>query len=398
MSLKINVVSHCRKELIGKMTDIKKIEGFRSFVEQEAIGTERDIFNILQMKRYMFEEKIIECIEKAIEKGNTTDMVYLHFAFLRAHIVDGTYIWYVQFQDKDGDLDLKDKYICMNMSEFFLPLEELQKKLLLESKKYIGKISGADIQLIKLSEFDKYINYIYLLGIIAFKSDVVRRTLDRLSNESPIQVTIGEYMGTRQTVCVYRKDETLPYDIRERLYADIEEDDWKNCQLQFGSWKSNEYIDEAIVCKNVMGSSFINSRFNKMELSLCNLMFVNFNGVELEDTHFWNCEMYSTVFKKSVINNVSFSNCRFNQAEWVTSKMTSPGIMESSFGDSKLLDVEFLDCDMRNCDFSKASLMNVTFTNCNLNGVVISSSNLKSITVPSEQIKIWLLYSELVYL
>ena len=367
------------------MTNTKMNEDFQIYVEQQANITEKEIFTLLQEKREVFEDKIIEGIKQLIEIANTTEVSYIHFAILRSHVIDGKYIWYVQLQDKEGDMDFKDVHICIEMSEFFSPLEDLQKKLILESKKYVGKLSEADIDLIKLTEFDKYISYYYLLGIVAFKKEEIHYLLNKLIMDSSIQITIGEYMGTRQIVSIYRKDEKIPYEITQRLYAEIEEDDWKDYQLQFCNLNTYEFSDEAIVCKNMMGSSFINTSFNKMEFSLCNMMFVDFNQVRVEYSDFWNCTMHSTLFRDTTLNNVSFSNCRFDQAEWKENKMTSPGIVETSFGDSILSEVEFVECDLRNCNFSKTSLSNVTFTNCNLHGVIMSNENLRNITLTREQ-------------
>ena len=114
-------------------------------------------------------------------------------------------------------------------------------------------------------------------------------------------------------------------------------------------------------------------------------MFVDFNKVNFKLSDFWNCTMHSTLFRDTTINNVSFSNCRFDQADWIENEISSPGIVETSFIDSTLTDVEFVECDLRNCNFSKATLVNVMFKNCNLQGAIIGKESLRNITITSEQ-------------
>lgn len=133
-----------------------------------------------------------------------------------------------------------------------------------------------------------------------------------------------------------------------------------------------------------------------------NLSDNEFDGADLTDTRFINCDFSNSIFSGASIHNVEFVNCKMIGVSFDESRMKNIKFYESllnlsSISESKLENVMFEAARLVTADFFNNKFKNIGFENCDLTesrfidtslaGVDISSSHFESLSVKREDLE-----------
>lgn len=133
-----------------------------------------------------------------------------------------------------------------------------------------------------------------------------------------------------------------------------------------------------------------------------NLSNNEFDGADLTETRFVNCDFSNTIFNNASVHNVEFVNCKMIGVSFDESRIKNVKFYESllnlsGISESKLENVLFEETRMISSDFFNNKFKNIGFENCELTesrfidtslaGVDISSSHFESLSIKREDLE-----------
>ena len=132
-----------------------------------------------------------------------------------------------------------------------------------------------------------------------------------------------------------------------------------------------------------------------------NLAGNEFDGADLTDTRFINCDFSNTIFNKASIHRVEFINCKmtgvnFDESimkhiKFQESLLNFSGIHESKFEnvlfeDTRCVTADFFNVKFKNIEFENCDLSESRFIDTSLAGVDISTSYFESLSIKREDL------------
>lgn len=133
-----------------------------------------------------------------------------------------------------------------------------------------------------------------------------------------------------------------------------------------------------------------------------NLSGNEFDGADLTDTRFVNCDFSNTTFSKASMHRVEFINCKMTGVNFDESVMKHikfqesllnfSGIHESklenvSFEETRFVTADFFNVKFKNIEFEKCDLTESRFIDTSLSGVDISASYFESMSIKREDLE-----------
>lgn len=271
----------------------------KEFVENTLYKSINSLENYFEENYLLLEEKFIKEFETlCTDLLEVKNIAYINFSYLYTEIVKNSGLCLVSVYDKDwyvGEL-LYESNIKFDFIFDFL--HEFEETLIIESKKYLGKVNILEIKKIKLDVVKIYGYY-----LAAFIKKVMHKfkyneLFLALNTEKKFAILAGEYMDFAEII--YLLDTTEK--ISNEVIYDIE--------------KSEAYDYKYIE----------NLELDALDASL----------KDLKNTIFKNCTFDGADFSRSNLYNSEFVGCSFN---------------ETLFWDSLVIGTKFLDCKFTNCKF-----------------------------------------------
>ncbi|GEK33557.1 pentapeptide repeat-containing protein [Kurthia sibirica] len=179
-------------------------------------------------------------------------------------------------------------------------------------------------------------------------------------------------------------------DLELRSFQDIllEEDaELAHCLIKDALFENERLERPRLSNMIIKGSSFVQS---------------DFEGIDVVDTRFENCDLSNVNMSKSSIHRVEFINCKLLGVNMTESSIGNVNFQDSianmaMFADSKLEKVIFNNTQLQNADFYSCKFKKVDFDSCNLNeasfqdtsmkGIDISTSTFDDLTISIETVK-----------
>jgi len=373
------------------MNRAEALEHFEEHIAGEACEIAAKEFHCgFLQKRELYINKLQEGFRQIVaylkDNEDNTSIGYIHFSFLRAHVLDGTYQWYVEAQDEKGVFDKKERSVTIDMAEFFEPLETLVEVLSKKLPDYAGKITQSDVENIKLREFGRYIGYFYIGGLKAFQKIRQQEVYRELHKASLFRITIGE----RKDKCIILHI-AFPEPMEEeealaKLCTAPEESGMSVEELTFRDFSGFHFQELRLVFKNTAFTSYQNVTMEEEEALFCNFIGCDFTGAVIKNSYLNACTFQDTTFEQAIITDTVLAANHFAVTEYETGKKIVAGVYPVSFRGAVLTNVNFTGSDLRNCDFTGVTFKNVDFTDTNVTGAVFDKNAVLQLNLTKEQL------------
>lgn len=301
--------------------------------EKEAIGFYRAIFSgqLLENAEILTGLVIenLKTVAGTVKAQGKENIMFLYFSLLKVEVLERHYSILLQAQDFKWHMDTGQVQLVFPLDFLFGPLNELWDHLLLESKKYVGKINSYDIREIIFQELDIYNSSI---------AHVLRYTLSDIDKQGWFhEIPKLDYWAIRWGGY---KDQT---EILVQVDKEVKD------QKRF-----NKGLKKAVVEKD----KFVFDYWYKADLkgSYCeniNMQFITFDQ----------CEVKDFVFQKGDMVHAKFLGC-------------------------KLVGCKFINCSLMDADFSNTTLEDVSFKGSDLTNAILPMDSLPYIHLGPEQLQV----------
>lgn len=374
------------------MNRAEALEHFEEHIAKEACEAAAKEFHQLFLEnRELYVEKLQEGFHKIVQYLKATEdetlIGYIHFSFLRAHVLDHTYQWYVEAQDDKGVFDKEERAVTIAMSEFFTPLEKLTAVLEKQLPNYGGKLTQSDVEGIKLREFNRYVGYFYIGGLKAFQKIHQKEEYQELKKAPLFRITLGE----RKDKCIILHiafPEPMPEEEAvDKLCAEPVETAMSVDELTFRDFSGFTFKERRLVFKNTAYSSYQEMQMEEEEALFCNFIGCDFTGAVIKNSYLNACTFQDTDFEHAVIKDTVLAANHFAVTAYESDKKIAAGLYPVSFRGAVLTNVNFTGSDLRCCDFTGATLENIDFTDADVKGAVFDNGVIKQLVLTKEQLE-----------
>lgn len=383
------------------MERTEALERFESYVSAQT----EQMWKTFQAERESRREQLIEKLtanirfflreeEQKRETEHSIRMGYLTISYLQSGVVDGSYTWYLELQDKSGALDQTERVFEVSMKEFFIDLEELEQSLKKEAKRYVGKIQEADCEAVKLKEFRTLKTYLAFAGVKAYQKIRNSQEIKELSKETIFRVTLGEYKGSCQLIGLEDNQENIQKELEEKLFSDMEKKALNQSALTRRSFCRERWKEKQVLYRNLLFSDFHEWQAYHVEFAFCNLMGVNFSEASIQDCSMIGCVLHDASFECAVLNGVLFFKTQFSpmilpkiaeRKETEEEMEVKKGILPASFRGAVLKRVNFTGAILDGCDFRGANMEEVIFEEASMQGTLLNKEEIDKLDLSKEQ-------------
>lgn len=321
------------------------------------------------------------CIQ--LQKQQFTQMkgpiANITFSMLRTEMLDGKYLYLVEGTDEEWFFDMKPLLSTYDASWAFQYLDQLIEELILYSKTFMGAITQADIELIKLQEAVHFHQYVISLARYALPDLIRSPEYLAIERDSAVEIRVGEYMDINEVV--YAED----YSIR-----DVEEiKAWLDQKLE------EEYPYEVFSHLNLSSANYESldlryAFFQKTNLSYCQLRNSlltggNFKESQLVEADLSFSEIQEADFRYSQLQGANFQQVQGARGLPSRENGQYPGYFPVRFTGANLEGANFELANLQGACFIDAKLQNVQFAGANLEGAVFSKEAKEDLTLDSYQ-------------
>jgi len=261
-------------------------------------------------------------------------------------------------------------------------LDRTYGELLDISKKYIGNINGADMDLV----WKKGIKYcdVRLLNFAkkAIKEAILIDEFKAIDKEEILEIRLGQQKGYNEII---HKIDTRVKDSKEiKFWLEDGEEDYsysilQNLELSEGNYKE-------ITCHNSEFSDSDLSNSNFEEASLIESVFagsiirgVNFKKSTLAETDFYATMIEDTNFEKATLRKANFQNSKIVNCNLYNSICNHVDFRNSVFENSNLIKTDFSFSNLENVDLSGNNLKDAEFIRVKLTGANLSNTDLTGV-------------------
>ncbi|MCE5286142.1 MAG: pentapeptide repeat-containing protein [Pelosinus sp.] len=390
---------------------------FQHFLENEAAVEYQN--SLLALDKYFHDnlrQLVDDCanalltyfkyIQKEQQQGRKEKIAYIFASFLYTSLAEGKGVYRLDAYDENWFFDLAEctaEYDALWAYEY---LHSLCAKLQEKSKKYVGKVTRYDIDLLKRLEAAKFSVYVDAIAREAVKIAVKSPEFAAVDKEAVLEIFIGEYKD--QCRMLYRYDlrskdsAVLTKKISEKISTDFNFAVWENLIFEdltfgeadlryvrfYGSTLKNVVFDQAMLwgfdaaSTTIEDSRFIDNEMPSADFSRAQLLRCQFWGVDGEScgltrdpyigamlpAGFKQAQLTETEFNDCLINEVSFAEAVFSGCSFCRSELK-----KTIFRGAKLDQCVFVDSDLSGADFRGAALTGCDFSNADLTGAIFST-------------------------
>lgn len=352
--------------------------------------------------------------EEKKETDQKKRMGFLTISYLQSGVVDGSYTWYLELQDKNGVLDQTERSYEVSMKECFSFLEEFEQILKKEARRYLGNIQEADCEAIKLKAFRTLKTYLIFAGVKMYQKIRDRKEVRDLWKESIFRVTLGEYKGVCQLIGFEDQQEGIWQELEKKLFSGMEKKALSQLELTRRWYGEGIWEEKQVVYRNLMFSDFRKWQAYHVEFAFCNLMGVNFSEASIQDSSMIGCMLQDALLEGANLNGVLFLKAQFSplilpeikeqeskkseligeetEEEIRTATLEQPeeverGILPASFRGAVLNRVNFTGAILNGCDFRGAKMKEVVFEEALLEGAIFDVEEIDRLALSEEQKK-----------
>jgi len=304
-------------------------------------------------------------------QGRKDKIAYIHCSFLYTSLLEGTNQYRLEAFDHTWYLDKKECVVYYDASWAYSFLHELGRWMNIERKKYVGRITSYDIELIKRMESFKYGLFVESLARSAIKQAVASPEFAAIAKEDFLHIAIGEYKDQSQEI--YR------YDIRSKDVVVIKEELEQKYPKQYVAevWENLNFSHMKFDQLDLRYVRFTGSTMNQTAFQSTLLWETDFTHTHIAETDFSYSQMPGADFsyaqmQESQLSYIDGSYCDLTRGKWIGSKEAV------SFYKAELTNIDFTAAQLKQASFQQASLSNCNFQSSCLQGADFTEVKLKN--------------------
>ena len=250
--------------------------------------------------------------------------------------------------------------ISYNVGWIYAFLDSTYDKLLEISKKYIGKINGADLD--QVWKDGIILCDVRLLNFAkkAIKEAIKIEEFKAIDKEEVLEIRLGQKKGYNEII---HKLDTRVKDSKEiKRWLESGEESYSYSILQNLDLSGGNYKGITCHCSDFSGSNLSNS---------------SFEGASLLESVFAKSIIKGVNFKKASLSGTDFTDTiieksNFQESYMSRSVVTRAQLIDCNLDKTKLYNADFSCCSFKNCRLTKTG-----FARANLENADLSGNNLK---------------------
>lgn len=288
-------------------------------------------------------------------------IAHITFSMLRTEMLAGRHDYLVEGTDEEWFFDLHPLLTTYNASWAHRFLEQYIQELSLYSKTFMGAITQADIERIKLQEAHHFHQYILSLARYALPGIVRCPEYMALERDVAVEIRIGEFMDINEVV--YSEDFAMKDN--EEIKAWLEEN------------LENEYPFEVFSRLNLA-----NGHYNGIDIRYAFFQKANLTNCHMRDSlligaNFRDSKLVGTDLSFSMIHEVDFSNSQLQGANFQQVQGASGLLDRQKWEMPGYLPVRFTDANLEGANFELANLRGACFLGANVKDTQFAGANLE---------------------
>lgn len=316
-----------------------------------------------------------QTIENLQKNGQLNHIAYLEYTMLYTNVTQKKYIAEVRVYDDMWYLDKQQKVVgLMDISPYFIKMEELKEELLKERKRYKNRISKSEIleQLVPyFKSFYKYFTSTCRFGIL---DCIELPEFERINRIDKFEINVGEYMADTEPVykenqekdsedmLIWFKDrEEFDYAFEDFVELDFSDEDLSEIDLRYADLRKTNLKHTNLQDALLISTRFCGANLEQADLKYCSLYEADFTGANLEQADFAYAEGDSEIVYDEIWDSVCYRGVSF-----VNANLRHANFLHGSF-----LGANFEGADMTESIWSEQQVEKLNLTNEQKNSIII---------------------------
>jgi uncharacterized protein YjbI with pentapeptide repeats len=289
------------------------------------------------------------------DEGKKGKIAYITYCFTIDNLQKESRYYEVQAFGTEWFLEEGEECkISYNVGWIYDFLDSTYGKLLEISKKYIGKINGADMDQVWKRGIVFCDVRLLSFGKKAIKEAIKIEEFKAIDKEEVLEIRLGQKKGYTEII---HKIDTRVKDSKEIKY-------WLEGGEKSYSYSILQNLD--LSGGNYQGITCHNS---------------DFSGSDLSNSNFEGASLIESVFVKSIIKGVNFRKSKLPESDFhdtiiEDSNFEESRLIDSDFRNSKITECKFINARCHDADFSNCTLKNNVLNNVKFGGVNFENSDL----------------------
>jgi hypothetical protein len=222
---------------------------------------------------------------------------YLVFHLMRTRIVKHRYEYMVQMYEEDWYLIEGISVGTLQVDFIFRYFEEVWKELLEVSRKYVRKISEADIQYIMQEQVERFHSYVVKLLRYSILEAIQSDLYSQIIKGERFLIQAGEY-----------------YELCDYIHMEYKERDYEKIK----SWLQKMERTDTYTFEDFRGIDLSNMEFQEMDFRYVDFRDSNLEGIvfqscNLEGAKFDGCNLADAIFTECNLTDTRFERCNLTE-------------------------------------------------------------------------------------
>jgi len=318
-----------------------------------------------------------------MQEENKKGGIYcIGFQLLRTKIMNKECQILISAYDRDFYNDKSAVHAYFDLPEIFGYLRDVERHLMPEKGKYVGKINSDDVETAVQKMVELYKNYMVKLVKLALKEVDMLDCFNKLKKDPEFFIMAGEYKDKLEFI--YRTPQPKSEIETKKIVKSIN----GKPKEEFAGEMFN---DMQLARLDLRNENFCFSNFDRSDLS-----FSDFRVSFCIGTEFKNCTMLGASFEHAFLHDADFRNSRITGVSFkgangdITTPtrdvLYSPGFYGVDFRNAILQEVDFTDGIFTGSDFRNVEFKETTFEGTKLDGAVFDKRSIEALNFSPEQL------------
>lgn len=293
-------------------------------------------------------------------------IAHITFSMLRTELLERNPHYLVEATDDEWFFDLQPLLTTYDASWVHHYLEQYIQELSLYSKTFMGAITQADIDRIRLQDASHFHQYIISLARYALPDIIRCPEYLALERDVAVEIRIGEFMDMNEVV--YSEDfsskdsDEIKAWLEEKLEDEYPYEVFNQLRLADGTY---EGLD-------MRYAFFQKTNLTNCQMRECLLIGANFRESQLMDTDLSFSAIHEADFSNSQLQGANLQQVQGASGLLDRQKWASPGYLPLRFTNANLEGANFELANLRGASFIGANVRNTNFAGANLEKAMFS--------------------------
>ena len=340
-------------------------------------------------------------IRKMQDESSLSAISYLEYTMLYTNFIKRRYVAQVRVYGDKSYLDENQRAVCdYDVSFLFACFDRLWDELLVERKRYIGKVSALDVKSFMMQTLPEFYSYLASVARYVIEECVICKPFVEIETNERFMVNVGDYMAATDSVfreCKNKDAAKLAKWFGKRFGNEYLSGDYSDLDFSGRDFSSTCFGFSRFCCSclnnaSLQGSSLIGVSFYKSCMENCNLdgsaiHEADFSYATLKDASFIEVIGRAGLPDPKKWDSVGFLPVRFRHADLTNADFTGANLAGADFTGSFLADTDFTSTILSGADFTGATLCRTTFADAAMDGAKIDRAIVEELELSPEQLK-----------